>query len=146
MVRPPEEICRLIDDSIATCRTLSAELSLPILRQGFVPALEWLAGWMHQKLGFAMTVSVPEIPPASEELTTFVFQTVRELLFSVAKQAKVGSARVHVSIGGRELQVMVECNGAGFYPNQACPEAGGSEHFGLAGISKRISLLGGRLK
>ncbi len=146
MDSPAEEIRRLIEDSIKMCRTLSAELSPPILRQGFVPALEWLAGWMHQKLGFTVTVSVPEIPPASEELTTFLFQAVRELLFNAAKHAKVGSARVCVAVRERELQVMVEDDGAGFYPNQSRPEAGCSEGFGLVSISERIGLLGGRFE
>jgi PAS domain S-box-containing protein len=140
------EIRGLIDNSIETCRALNADLSPPVLRQGFVPALEWLAGWMHQKLGFTVTVSVSEIPPASQELTTFHFQAVRELLFNVAKRPKVGSARVHVAIREKELQVVVEDDGADFYSDQSRAQPGGAERFGLVTISERISLLGGRFE
>ena len=42
----------LLDESIQCSRSLTAELSPPILHQGgLVPALEWLAVWMQQKHG-----------------------------------------------------------------------------------------------
>jgi PAS domain S-box-containing protein len=139
-----EEIRELIDDSIETARSFVAELSPPILRHGLVPALEWLAGWMRQKLGFTVNLSVSEIPPAPEELTSFLFQAIRELLFNAAKHANVGSARVHVAVEDRELQVAVEDEGTGFEPDQAGTESG--EGFGLVSIRERISLLGGRFE
>ena len=42
----------LIDEAIETARTLTAELSPPILHQGgLVAGLDWLARWMHEKQG-----------------------------------------------------------------------------------------------
>lgn len=139
------EIRGLIDDAIETSRSLAAELSPPILRQGLAPALEWLAGWMRRKLGMTVNLSIPDIL-APQELTVFLFQAVRELLLNAAKHAGAGAARVSIAVDRQELRVAVEDDGAGFDSNQINvldAEGGG---FGLVTISERVNLLGGRLE
>ena len=77
--RTAEEVADLIDDAIETSRSLTAELSPPILRQGgLVPALEWLARWMRDKHGLSASLLVPrQIQPAPEEVTVLLFQATR---------------------------------------------------------------------
>lgn len=140
------EIRGLIDDAIETSRSLAAELSPPILRKGLGPALEWLAGWMRRKLGLTVNLSVPDLPSAPQDLTAFIFQAVRELLFNAAKHAGAGSARVSMVVERQELRVSVEDDGAGFDAGRINVLDTEGEGFGLVTISQRINLLGGRFE
>jgi PAS domain S-box-containing protein len=141
-----QEICGLIDEAIRTSRSLTAELSPPVLQSGLVPALEWLAVWVRQKLGLMVYLSISELPNTPTELRYFIFQAVRELLLNAAKHAGVRSARISVSVERQELQVAVEDDGAGFDPIRTQSDQAAGEGFGLVSIRERIALLGGRFE
>jgi hypothetical protein len=47
-------VSELIDDSIETACSLMAELSPSILREGLLPALQWLALWMRERHGLTV--------------------------------------------------------------------------------------------
>jgi CheY-like chemotaxis protein len=141
------EVAELIDDAIETSRSLTADLSPPILHQGgLFAALEWLARWMHDKHGLdvELLASEPmESPP--EELGIFLFQAVRELLFNVIKHAGRKTARVQVTRVNNSIRVTVMDEGAGFDPAQLRAAGGSVGGFGLFSISERLGLLGGEI-
>ena len=112
------ELAELIDDGIETSRSLTAELSPPILQQGgLVPALEWLVRWMRDKHGLTVSLaSHGKIESAPEEVVILLFQSVRELLFNVAKHAGIRTARVEVRQEAGRIRVDVEDEGVGFDP------------------------------
>jgi GAF domain-containing protein len=92
------EVADIIDDAIETSRSLTAELSPPILHQsGLLAALEWLVGWMRLKHGLGVGLFTGEkIQLNQGDLDVFLFQAVKELLFNVIKHSGVKEARVHV--------------------------------------------------
>jgi PAS domain S-box-containing protein len=142
------EVAELIDDAIESSRSLSGELSPPVLRLGgLVPALEWLARWMHDKHGLNVELIAREqIGPAPEEVLGLIFQATRELLFNVVKHAGIRAARVRVSQLEGQIQIEVKDEGKGFNPDLIRNPSSGPGGIGLFSISDRLSLLGGRME
>lgn len=142
------EIAELIDDAIETSRSLTAELSPPILHQGgLFAALEWLARWMHDKHGLEVDLLASEpIESPPEEMAIFLFQAVRELLFNIIKHAEQKTAHVQVARRDGRIRVTVADKGKGFDPAQLRAAGGSVGGFGLFSISERLGLLGGEME
>jgi signal transduction histidine kinase len=142
--REAAELSDIIADCIATSRSLTAELDPPVLRQGgLVPALHWLARWMREKHGLAVSLDAPKrAVPVPETLALLLFQAVRELLFNVVKHAGVSAARVEVAVVDSCVRLAVIDEGVGFDPS-ILP---GGDHFGLFAVRERLDLLGGRVE
>jgi len=141
-----EEVQALLTESIQASRSLTAELSPPILHEGGLAAgLEWLADWMHDKHGLMVGLTAEEdLTAAAEDVSILLFESVRELLFNVVKHAKVRSASVRLErVEGRMLKISVRDTGKGFDPHAA---EFSREGFGLFSIRERLSLVGGRLE
>jgi PAS domain S-box-containing protein len=142
-----EQVSELIDEAIETSRSLSAELSPPILLQGdLVLAFEWLVRWMHRKYGLNIRLTAREkIRPLSEEIMLLLFQSLRELLFNIVKHAGVKNASVEVADRDGRIIMTVADRGRGFDPAQLRAEGGKSGGIGLFGIGERLSYLGGHM-
>jgi PAS domain S-box-containing protein len=143
------QITRLLEDSIRASRTLTAELSAPILYEaGLARALEWLARQMEASYGLDVQVAADaDAEPDGEDLCALLFQCVRELLFNVLKHAGVGTACVRMGrFDGDQVRIEVEDEGTGFEPAQLQVEGIPSEGFGLYSIRQRVSLVGGRME
>jgi PAS domain S-box-containing protein len=142
------QIRELIDDAIETSRSLSAELSPPILLQGdFVAALEWLARWMHDKHGIDVNLTArAKIAHMKEDAILLLFQAARELLFNVVKHAGVKNAYVEVNQLDGHITMTVEDKGVGFDQNRLPHRGGHSSGTGLFGISERLSYIGGGIE
>jgi signal transduction histidine kinase/CheY-like chemotaxis protein len=140
----------LIRDCIAMSRSLTSDLGHPALAEPDIGAgLDWLAAWMKEKHGLAVTVRSPAaVVLAAEEVRITLLQAVRELLFNVVKHAGVRAALVTVdaSTEGRVL-VTVADKGAGFDTARiAAPGRDGSvvsAGIGLFSIRERLALTGG---
>jgi CheY-like chemotaxis protein len=141
-------VSELLDQTLAASRTLTAELSPPVLYDaGLGPALQWLARHFLDKHGLDIDVEfAPPAEPRTEDLRIFMFDAVREALFNVAKHSGVTKARVNGFRGpeGR-VHVVVSDGGKGFNPT-GLQGGGRSEGFGLFSIQQRIKHLGGRLE
>lgn len=135
----------LLAQAIQTARSLSVDLSPPILRErGLAPALDWLARKMQTEHGLTVYQEIEEdAAPDAEEAKHFIIQAVRELLFNVVKHAGVTEAWVSLRVDGPDLEVEVRDNGDGFKPVSEPDDTRPEEHFGLASIRHRIDLFGG---
>jgi len=139
-----KEVEELIDESIAASRSLTAELSPPILNEaGLNAGLQWLARRMADTQGLFVNLELAESGPLPEDIKVLLFESVRELLLNVVKHANTRSAMVNLRRFDRSLQVTVSDEGAGFDPTTmpaAGKEGGG---FGLFSIRERLGLMGG---
>jgi signal transduction histidine kinase/CheY-like chemotaxis protein len=143
------EIEELLDASIAASRSLTAELSPPILHEGGLDAgLQWLARWMAEKHGLTVGLETGDgFPDLSPDLQALLFESLRELLFNAVKHARVSTVQVSLRTRGSEvLEIAVRDQGRGFDPGLLKPagEVGGG--FGLFNIRERLTLLGGKME
>lgn len=146
--RAAGELEQLLNNVIDATRSLTAEMSPPILHEsGLGAGLEWLGRWMAQKHGLVVELSMEHgVPQLPEDVRILLFESIRELLFNAVKHARVRSAAVSVRrIGDHELQITVSDTGPGFSPAslKAAGEAGVG--FGLFSIRERLALIGARL-
>ena len=141
------EVTKLIDEAIAISRSLTYEISPPILHQvrgDLVTSIRWLVGWMHDKHGLDVEVSVSgEIPPVQETELLLFFSAARELLFNVVKHAGVRSAHLSLERLNGSLSMTVADTGSGFAPASSNRGEGDQSGIGLFGIAERFSYLSG---
>jgi PAS domain S-box-containing protein len=143
------EIEQLLSEAIAASRSLTAELSPPILHEAALPAaLEWLASSLAAKHNLQVELSAGDGElPLAEDVKTLLFEAVRELLFNVVKHAGVLRAKVTLSRhDGETARVIVSDDGKGFEPDKLQLAAHGPDgQFGLFSIRERLTWVGGRM-
>ena len=148
--RPPAatiaEACDLISQAIGHTRSLTLELSPPILYElGLVPAIEWLAESVQKQHGISITVHDDgQDKPVDEQVRGLLFGAIRELLVNVIKHAKAKNVMISTWRREQGIRVIVEDDGVGF----ANPEllSSGESGFGLFNIRERLAYLGGGLE
>jgi signal transduction histidine kinase len=144
-----EAVIALLEEAMETSRSLTLELSPPILYTGgLLPALQWLARWMGQTHHLAVTLQGGggERAHLEESTTVLLLQSVRESLFNVVKHAQVATARITLEVQGPALFIQIADDGAGFDPAALRGAGGPSDGFGLFSVRERLELLGGRLE
>jgi signal transduction histidine kinase len=138
-----------LDEAIAAARTLSVELSPPVLQHAeLAAALKWLAKWIRQKYGVTVDVTAdPRANSSRKDVRTLLFESVRELLFNAVKHARAERVTLDATLDAEDrLCITVTDHGVGFDPGELDErlKAGGAG-WGLFSIRERLMLLGGRL-
>lgn len=138
----------LVGDAILTTRTLTVELSPPVLQnEGLAAALQWLVSHMAERYKLHVTLDIAtDYQAANGDLSMLLFQLVRELLFNVVKHSGVSEARLTLSEDYENLIICVSDCGRGFDTqerSQPTPVSGG---FGLYSVRERLALFGGQLR
>jgi signal transduction histidine kinase len=143
-----KEMKALIDQAVEATRTLSVELSPPILEnEGLPEAIAWLANHMHGIHGINVRIDVEgDCRVVDQNLRTVFFQIVRELLFNVVKHAKADHAYVSLQRQDGELVARVRDEGIGFKPAEITSRENPQTGLGLFSIRERLELFGGRMK
>jgi signal transduction histidine kinase len=70
---------------------------------------------------------------------------VGESLRNVAQHSQARAAKLRITFGEREIDIVVEDDGVGFDPDPTMATATESGHFGLAGMRERAESIGGTL-
>ncbi len=143
-----QEIRRLVSDCVTETRSLTFDLSPPILYElGFGAALEWLAERMQQQYGLNVEIagSRKEMPLTIEWQVT-LFAAIRELLVNVGKHAKVQNARVTLAKTKTGIMASVEDRGVGMDPAKSISGKAAVDGFGLFSIRERFGFMGGRVE
>ena len=144
-----EDIRQLITRTIKDTRTLTFELSPPVLYElGLQAALVWLADSIRQQTGLIVTVERDGRAPELEiGRRVYLFQAVRELVFNVVKHAAAKKAVIKISGNSSIVSVHVIDNGRGVDPLQETTEENRQDPgFGLFSIREQIQSYGGRLE
>ncbi|MHB8068436.1 MAG: response regulator [Desulfobaccales bacterium] len=145
--QPVNEVRDLVETVIKSTRSLTFELSPPILYElGLEPALEWFGEHLQEQHGLQVEVQRDEEPkPIDSETRALVFKVVRELMLNSVKHGRARQLRVIVDRQEQNLSIEVIDDGVGFIPTPVGTEAktGG---FGLFSIRERLHHLGGRMQ
>jgi signal transduction histidine kinase len=143
------EMESLVEEAIQSTRTLTVELSPPVLQsEGLGAAFNWLANQMYRLYDLEVELDMShDYQLASEDLRVLIFQLVRELLFNVVKHAEVHRAHVAMGLDGDQFVVRVEDDGVGFDPTTMLSdgERRNGSGFGLYSIRERLALFGGEV-
>jgi len=149
-----EEVQALVEEALQQTRSLTYQLSSPILYQlGLEAALQWLAESMERQYGYRVTFTrLGESGELREESSVFLFSSVRELLVNVAKHAAATEVAVRLRWLDDSVEVLVKDNGKGFrraglssISDLNLGAADSQDGFGLFNIYERVSDLGGRV-
>ena len=143
-----ERVNQVLDQAITESRTLSVELSPPVLQAtGLCEALHWLGRWMQDKHGLQVDVQAEKAgEPRAQDRRSLLFHAVRELLFNVVKHAHTNRAAVRLVAEQDYTQVTVEDGGVGFDPERLQVKSDLASGFGLFGLRERLELLDGQLR
>jgi PAS domain S-box-containing protein len=148
MLQVLDEIRELIGQSIQDARSLTFELSPPVLHEvGLKAALEWLVenfadqgkiSYSYQDDGKALDLN--------GNIRVLLFRATRELLFNVAFHSNAANATVSLSEDDENVYIRVEDNGVGFDLAKIDEKVSELSGVGLFSIRERINHLGGRLE
>jgi PAS domain S-box-containing protein len=133
-----EHITRVLQ----VARTLSNELSSPLVRErGLIPALKSLCRWFNDTYGLEIMLSGQDADTDDVAIRLNCFNAVRELLLNIVKHAGATRARIDLQQEDEDrLFISVIDDGIGFNPATV------SSGSGLASISRRMTMLGGKLE
>lgn len=142
-----DQVCDLIEQMIQEIRTLTFDLSPPILYElGLESALEWLTEEIQDKYGITTELERHWRPMnLTDDVRVFLFRAVRELLMNVVKHAQASRARIVIMSDSEQIQIVVEDDGIGFHAPTASRPNSQMSGFGLFSIRERLDSIGGRL-
>jgi PAS domain S-box-containing protein len=144
-----EDICNSIGQTIQDTRTLTFDLSSPVLYElGFETAVsEWLTSQIQGKHGITVEFEDNGEPkPLDDDVRILLFRDVRELLTNVVKHAQTKKVKVSIRKVGSEIHISVEDDGWGFDTKKVAATAVRKGGFGLFSIRERLGQLGGHLE
>ena len=143
-----EEIREYIEQAIRYTRSLTFELSPPILYDlGLEAALEWLTEQIHEQHGIDYGFENDNhFKPVNDEIRIFLFMAVRELLVNVAKHAHAKKVKVTVRKIENNISIHVADDGVGFNAAKMNFYLDENKGFGLFSIRERLHHLGGQVE
>ena len=148
LLRQIDEIKELVKQTIQDTRSLTFELSPPVLYElGLVAAIDWLAEQFQLKHNLKCTVESDNKPkPLSQDIEIVLFRSVRELLINIVKHAQANRVKITIRVNKKNLRIRVTDDGIGFSHETKATRAYKDQQFGLFNITERIRHLGGRLE
>jgi PAS domain S-box-containing protein len=146
--KPLGEVRELIETMIHDTRSLTFELSLPILYElGFEAAVEWFAKHVRSQHGIMVDVQKDMVPiPMDDEIKVLLFRSVRELMINIVKHAQASNARVTIRRENDHVNIEVEDDGVGIRDVPRDPRLKSTSGFGLFSIRERLHYLGGQVQ
>lgn len=134
-----------LDQLVEETRTMMFDLCPPMLYDlGLSAAVEELVRHFAAQSGLRCEfVDDGRCAALSQELRSFLYRAVRELLINVAKHARASQAVVSLSRDRETLSISVEDDGVGFELDPPRPSERTGLHFGLFHIRERLSHFGG---
>jgi PAS domain S-box-containing protein len=144
-----EVILSFIDQTIQSVRSLTFELSPPLLYElGLGAALEWLTEKFQVQHGITCEFEHDNsLQFFEDDMRVLIFQVVRELLINIAKHSKARKAKVSLQSKGDHVRIIVEDDGVGFdvsTVNQTWEKQ--TYGFGLFSIRERLVPFGADFK
>jgi len=143
-----EEVCERLGQVIQDTRTLTFDLSSPILyMMGFETAVdEWLTDEIKNKHRIETVFEDDgQHKPLDDDIRTVLFRNVRELLINVVKHSKASKVKVSVRKYQDNILVCIDDDGIGFDLSEIKSGAANGK-FGLFSIRERLEQLGGHVE
>lgn len=141
-----ENSTELINNAISETRTLTFDLSPPILFElGLIPALRWKLNQVEERFGLSTSIiKCNQKLNLSNDSRILLYRIVSELIANIVKHAMASSIEVACYFKNKSFTISVQDNGRGFdfKAETAMTEKGG---FGLFSIKERLDSVQGSL-
>ena len=140
-MRPGE----LLDNAIQDTRTLTFEISPPLLYElGFEPAVEWLIEQFRERHNIPIEYDGNgDGRKLDDDVSFFLFKSVRELLFNVIKHARADRIKVSVRREKNRIRISIQDDGVGFDFSKVQFSVNNLSGFGLFSMRERMEHFGG---
>jgi len=132
----------MLQHALGASQRIMLNLRPPILDQGLVAAVQWLAGGFERRSGLRVTIrrSSDQIDvPMDVQLVAY--RTAQEALTNIAKHTKATAVEIDLSDGEGVLTLEVTDNGQGMSPEALRK----TKSFGLLGLRERAAKVNGWL-
>jgi len=143
-----QEVKSIIDQAAQLARTLTFEISPPVLYEfGLEAAIEWLIrqfGKQHRILCKFKDDGKPK--PLNDDTRILLFQSVRELLANISKHAHASSVTVSTTKDDNTICIKVKDDGIGFDTQVLNEKIVHNEGFGLFNVMERLQHMKGQLE
>ncbi|MEJ2079560.1 MAG: chemotaxis protein CheB [Acidobacteriota bacterium] len=132
---------------LSLTRNLSRTLTPPTIDQELPRAIRWLTEQMKNLYQLQVEIKTGESFQVEDfNHRLLLFQSLRELLFNVAKHSGVKQATVAFARENGGVAISVHDSGCGFDIEEATQKASDGEHLGLLAIRERLKSLGGEMR
>lgn len=132
----------MLQHALGASQRIMMSLRPPVLDQGLIAAVQWLAQTFERRTGTPTRVRAgPEDPPIPTALQLVAYRTVQEALTNVQKHAQARSVRVELSAHDGHMLLEVVDDGVGMPPEALAK----TRSFGLRGLRERARRAGGWL-
>jgi signal transduction histidine kinase len=141
------EIQKLLAETLNYSRSLTAQLSPPILREfGFEAAVKSLASEFEREYGISISVEDDTTARITDDqIGVLLYRSVRELLTNVIKHSQATAVKIIFAARGDHIVTVVEDNGFGFI-SDLTNDISETKKFGLFSIKERLTYLGGEME
>lgn len=142
---PLREIREFVEQAIQYTRSLTSELSPPILYElGLEAATGWLTEQIQKQHGIMVEFEDDKQPkPIDDRMRFLLFQCIRESLINVVKHAQAQNAKVVIRRDEDDIVITVQDDGVGFETSEISSTSERMGGFGLFSIKERLNYLGG---
>jgi PAS domain S-box-containing protein len=138
----------ILAELIEKSRTFTFDLSYPILYElGLESAIEeWLRTEIKDKHKIAVEFKAEtQSKDLDQNIVTFLFKSVKELLINIVKHAKANNVKVSVAGKQNNIILCVEDDGCGFESFHSGKKHKSLTGFGLFNIREQVTHLGGEV-
>lgn len=148
LIRQVDEIKEMVKQTISDTRSLTFDLSPPVLYElGLVAAIDWLAEQFQFKHSLKCSVETDKkSKPLSQDFEIVIFRSIRELLVNIVKHAQATKVKITIRVNKKNLRIRVTDDGIGFTPEKTGARTFKNQQFGLFNITERIRHLGGSVE
>ncbi|MCP5022569.1 MAG: sensor histidine kinase [bacterium] len=125
-------------------RALQALRASPLEDLGLVLALEGLAKEAAVRAGVTLHCDVPEekLTFLEPHIEQSIYRVAQEALENCVRHAEAQTLWVTMIYSAEQIQLTIRDDGQGFAPSQTIP----TDHYGIAGMEERASVIGGTLQ
>ncbi len=142
MKRHVQSAMEMLQHALGASQRIMLNLRPPILDQGLVAAVQWLAASFERRTGIRVVVRrSAEVIDVSRELQLVAYRTAQEALTNVTKHAQASAVTIELSDLEGVLTLEVKDNGRGLDPQALRKE----KSFGLLGLRERAAKVDGWL-
>lgn len=144
-----ETIMDMLKEVIDESQRIAYDLRPSVLDTlGLLPAIRSLCrrnSEIHREIEFDIRLELCEedIP---EKLKIVCYRIIQECFNNAAKHSDADNLRLHMSLSGNLLIMVVSDNGKGFDVDRAIALASENNSMGLHGMMERVELAGGRIE